>query len=656
MRAFTALSITLLAAALAIPEAAAQTLKLDLGSVEGTGWSAGGVRVTWTGGAGASVEIDALEGFGQKLRALRLTCARFLSSTGTWRCVDGVLDGPERLAVAFDYVPAKRELAVTLVAADKETWHLSQTGDAFALTLTNARITRLTPFLPGSIKPSAGLANGRLGWSASGFSGDLALSGAAFANPAGLIAGEKLAGTLSLSATHADQAWAWRAALTWDAGAILFNPVYLADGGYALKADGRLQGTRLDIDNASVDGRAIGRARARAIVDWHTQTLDAWSVDARDLDLAGVRTLLPQTWLDERGLTDLELAGKADIHAGVVGGALDALRIALRKARAEVRARNIGIEGVDLEFTHAQATTGAFQLDFSRAHLRDLALGPVAARGQVRDGQLDIANLVVPIEDGVLALNEIEVGRTAGFWRARWRGALAPLSMRRLTAALGWHPMSGTTSAVLPLMRYAEDTAGSTFTAEGALLFKVFGGDARVDGIRIDNPFGRTPRLAANLKLDGLDLSEMTGAVKFGDISGKVDVTVRNLEMESWQPLAFDARVATSAGDFRKRISQRAVQNISSIGGAGAGAAVQASLLRFFDSFGYSRLGLSCRLANGICEMGGVGPGPNGGYFIIEGGGLPAVNVVGYNRFVGWQEMLDRIRAVIEGNSKMIVQ
>ena len=148
----------------------------------------------------------------------------------------------------------------------------------------------------------------------------------------------------------------------------------------------------------------------------------------------------------------------------------------------------------------------------------------------------------------------------------------------------------------------------------------------------------------------------MTGAVKFGGITGKVDVSVNALEMENWEPLAFDARVATSAGDFKKRISQRAVQNISSIGGAGASAAIQASLLRFFDSFGYSRLGLSCKLANGICEMGGIGPGPAGGYTIIAGGGLPAVNVVGYNRFVGWQEMLERIRAVIEGNSKMIVQ
>ncbi len=190
---------------------------------------------------------------------------------------------------------------------------------------------------------------------------------------------------------------------------------------------------------------------------------------------------------------------------------------------------------------------------------------------------------------------------------------------------------------------------------EGALLFKVFGGDAQVDGIRLDDPFGRTPRLSAGLHLKRLNLEEMTRAVKFGNITGYLDVDVDDLVMENWQPLSMNAKVLTSAGDFRKRISQGAVQNISSIGGAGAGAAIQRSFLRFFDTFGYDKIGISCKLRNGICEMGGADTA-SGGYTLIKGGGLPAVNVVGYNRFVGWQELLERIKAVIDGNSKPIVQ
>ncbi len=650
-----ALCIALLAGVFASRGGDAQSLTLALGGIEGEGWRAGDVRLAWTGGGGARVDLGLLEGFGRKFEKLSLVCATFEGSSGTWRCTDGVFDGGERFGVTFSYTPARRALEVAVTAPKGESWQLAQTGSAFTLTLANAQLARLAPWLPGEIKPSAGHANGSVRWSAETLEGDLELTGAAFANAAGLIAGENLAGRINLAATRAGAAWNWRIGVAWEAGAVLVDPIYVAEGGHALEAAGRLQGARLEIDSARLAIGSVGRVEARASLDWQANTISAWSVYARDLQLAGLRTFLPQAWLDQHGMGDLVLSGRASVSATARGAALENVNLTLRQAGAQSLAKNIGIAGVELDFAD---TNGAapFRLDFTRAHLRNLGFGPVAARGAVRAGRLGIENLVIPVEDGVLALNEIDIGRTAGRWQAQWRGAFTPLSMERLTAALGWHPMKGSISAVIPQMRYVEDAAGSTFSADGALLFKVFGGDAQVDGIRIDNPFGRTPRLAANLRLSGLDLAEMTSAVKFGDISGKVDASVIGLEMENWEPLAFEARIATSAGDFRKRISQRAVQNISSIGGAGAGAAIQASLLGFFDSFGYSRLGLSCKLVNGVCEMGGVGPGPSGGYTIIAGGGVPAVNVVGYNRFVGWQEMLERIRAVIDGNSKMIVQ
>ena len=650
-----ALCIALLAGVFASRGGDAQSLALTLGTIEGDGWRARDVRLMWTGGSGARVDVALLEGFGRKFEKLSLVCANFDVSGATWRCTDGVFEGGERLGVAFSYTPARRMLEVAVTAPEGESWQLVQAGTAFTLTLTNAQLVRLAAWLPGAVKPTAGQASGSVRWSAETLEGDLKLSGTAFANAAGLIAGENIVGRINLAATRAGAAWNWRAGLAWEAGAVLVDPVYIAEGGHALEAAGRLQGARLEIDNARLAIGSVGSVDARVSLDWQANTIGSWSAEARDLQLAGMRAFLPQTWLDQHGIGDLVLSGRAGVGASARAAGLENINLTLRQAGAQSASKNIGIAGVELDFADANSAA-PFRLDFTRANLRNLGFGPVAARGAVRAGRLGIENLLVPVEDGVLALNEIDIGRTAGHWQAQWRGAFTPLSMERLTAALGWHPMKGSISAVIPQMRYVEDASGSTFSADGALLFKVFGGDAQVDGIRIDNPFGRTPRLAANLRLTGLDLAEMTSAVKFGDISGKVDASVIGLEMENWEPLAFEARIVTSAGDFRKRISQRAVQNISSIGGAGAGAAIQTSLLRFFDSFGYSRLGLSCKLVNGVCEMGGVGPGPSGGYTIIAGGGVPAVNVVGYNRFVGWQEMLERIRAVIEGNSKMIVQ
>jgi len=41
---------------------------------------------------------------------------------------------------------------------------------------------------------------------------------------------------------------------------------------------------------------------------------------------------------------------------------------------------------------------------------------------------------------------------------------------------------------------------------------------------------------------------------------------------------------------------------------------------------------------------------PDGGFPIVRGGGIPALDVIGYNRRVDWQELVDRIQRVIENN------
>jgi hypothetical protein len=127
------------------------------------------------------------------------------------------------------------------------------------------------------------------------------------------------------------------------------------------------------------------------------------------------------------------------------------------------------------------------------------------------------------------------------------------------------------------------------------------------------------------------------------------------MELANWEPVRFDARIESSPGNYPKRISQKAVQNISALGGAGAAAAIQRSFLRFFEQFGYQQIGLSCRLNNGICQMDGVERAPQG-YVIVKGGGIPAISVIGYNRYVSWRELVDRLKRITQGNVKPIVK
>ena len=637
--------------AIASTGALCQSFSLDLGTVAGGDWSASEVRVTAELGGTARVKIAALELAGRRFKDVSFTCGRLALDRDALRCEDGALESPDKLPLSFTYESARGVLTVQARPATGEEWRAVQVGDALTLTLTKARLDRLAPWLPGEVKANAGAVSGTVAWSPQALRAQLAFDDAGFADTAGLRAGEKLRGRLDLDATTTGTAgWSWRAKLAWEAGAVFWDPIYVAEGGHVLDAAGEFSAQAIEVKNATLTWAGVGRLDGSLYYDRTGAGLRNWAVRGQGLQLAGLRPLIPTDWLEGRGMTDLAVGGAAAVDLAANAAGFQRARVALAGVRLEAKQRNVGISGVNLAFAYEDAAT-PFKFAIERFHLRDLAFGPFETEGEVRGGRLTIPHLIAPVLDGVLALNDLQIARVGDDWQGRLTGAITPLSMPRLTAALGWHPLAGTISAVLPQMTYA----GSTLSLDGALLFKVFNGDAKVDNIRLANPFGRTPRFTANVRLRGLDLEEMTGAVKFGTITGRIDVDVDGLEMENWEPLLMDAKILTSPGEFRKRISQRAVQNISSIGGAGAGAAIQASFMRFFDTFGYDKIGLSCRLRNGVCEMGGVERTAQG-YTIIKGGGIPALNVVGYNRFVGWGEMLERIQAVIEGNSKMIVQ
>jgi hypothetical protein len=115
-------------------------------------------------------------------------------------------------------------------------------------------------------------------------------------------------------------------------------------------------------------------------------------------------------------------------------------------------------------------------------------------------------------------------------------------------------------------------------------------------------------------------------------------------------------RLAARRAGIRQRISQRAVQDISSVGDASFAGSLQGRLIGLFDDFGYRDIGISCRLANETCAMAGLRPAARDGFTIVEGAGLPRLTVVGYNRLVDWPTLLERLVAAGRGEVAPVVQ
>ncbi len=214
------------------------------------------------------------------------------------------------------------------------------------------------------------------------------------------------------------------------------------------------------------------------------------------------------------------------------------------------------------------------------------------------------------------------------------------IDMARLSHAFGWPEFQGKLNGHMPGFQWKNER----MEFDGEIIINAFDGQINVSDLALERPFGVLPSVESSIGINNLDLGLLTDAFSFGHIEGRLEGYVKELRLLDWKPVQFDALLVTPRDDRSKhKISQRAVDSLSNIGGGGA-AAISSTFLRIFDDFSYSRLGLKCRLQNNICAMGGV-ISEGDRFFIVKGSGLPRLDIVGSNRSVDWPVLLQQLQA-----------
>ena len=282
---------------------------------------------------------------------------------------------------------------------------------------------------------------------------------------------------------------------------------------------------------------------------------------------------------------------------------------------------------------------------WQRGAAYNLSGGPVRLRFVTwqRNFALLGGNSRLPVFDGAVIVHTL-VGRDLGTSHAKvdFNADVTPISMPLLSKAFGWPVMSGELSGRIPLVRYRN----RELTFDGDVVAKVFDGTITGSHIVFKNALGPWPSLSADVLARGLDLDLVTHTFAFGSITGRVDVDVRGLQLFNWSPVAFDARLYTTPGDRSPHlVSQNAVTRIAGLGGAAGAvkATLESGVLRFFHTFHYNRIGIGCRLRNEVCGMSGTAPAPGGGYYLIEGSGLPRLDIIGNVSRVDWPQLIGQI-------------
>jgi len=394
------------------------------------------------------------------------------------------------------------------------------------------------------------------------------------------------------------------------------------------------------------------------VLELKASALIAPSADSplRQLQVDSLVAALPQAqqrYLDSllalAGWGELASRGRVTARAqfdadGIASGAARLDEVDLDEAK-----RGIGIKGLggELEWRRS-GTAPPGQLAWQSATVYSLPLGAARTQWLSRDGALSLTQRAqIPLLGGSLDLERLELHPTAASGE-RMQAALAlhGVELSALSQALGWPRFGGKLGGAVPELRYVDERLELT----GGLMLNVFDGTLNVTGLALERPFGVLPSLSADIAFDQLDLSLLTGTFDIGDISGRLSGYVRTLRLVDWQPVSFDAQLQALDGG---RISQRAVNTISSVGGGGIAAGIQASVLKLFDTFGYARLGLGCRLENAVCHMRGL-DADGARYTLVEGRGLPRIQIVGHQSEVDWSVLVERLKAAASGTKPVI--
>ncbi len=637
-----------------------QQITLTVDDLTGAGFSAQGIRVALVGGGATAIEIGVLKFGEQTWKNVRLDCKLLRMERALVACDDGMLSLAEKIPLSFSYLTDKRLLDVALKPAKDETWQLSMRpakgGNDMSVRVAGGSLQRFLPWLPTTIpKLSAGVFNGAIDYSADGrINAKLNVSNLGFSDTAGLHAGEKIGLVVEAQAEPVADALRWNTSLTWTSGEVFWQPVYLKAAKQQLLAEGRVDAKALLVERGSLRFPAVGDVVFSGAYDLAAKQLTQGRMSAPAIQVAALYESVLKPFLDGTSFADLRTEGRVSAEAELNAKGLQRVDLRLESVSFEDKTQHrFALFGVSGNVPWRADTATQADVAVKGGELLKMPLGAFTVPLAMNGSHFELKQLRVPLLDGQIDVRDFvaRTGAESGYWQ--FTGGVSGISMDKFTAALGVPVMYGTLDATLPMVRQEK----STLRVDGALSLKVFDGTIEAKNLLLLDIFGKAPRVQADVAMRDLNLEMVTRTYSFGNITGRMDATIVGLELVNWEPVKFDARLASSAGNYPRKISQAAVQNISALGGAGAAAAIQRSFLRFFEQFGYDKIGWGCKLQNTVCEMSGVaGEDKPQGYVIVKGGGIPAITVMGYNRQVSWQELLNRIKRVTQGNVKPIVE
>jgi hypothetical protein len=467
-------------------------------------------------------------------------------------------------------------------------------------------------------------------------------------NASGQFATEKLTLNTQLTGQNNHGVWQWQNHSQLLHGALYVDPVYLEAGNKPIRVDStgvwNAKTRTVSFENLHFQHPETAVLTGHGIISYGQKIqLDKASFDVTSLGFQSLFTTYIKPFFDPVTTEGVTLEGNARgnfvfFHNALVDANVNFGKLTLKDIRNRLRVKNAA--GV-INWSSNPFSAKLSQLSWRQLFFYKLPIGSAKVDLNLWGSNFRLLRPAqLPFLGGGITVNQLSWYKKLGQEPdIALSGRIDNVSLEKLSRVMQWTPLSGKISGHIPGVSYHNNT----LRLGGQLSINAFDGNITLTNLASEGLFSDYPLVYTDFVVDNLDLDQITRKFSFGNITGRLSGYVQELTLENWHPTHFFAWLGTPDNDKSShRISQKAVQNIASIGGGGATDILSRSFLTLFDTFGYDKIGFGCYLYKGVCQMMGVETTPQG-YYLIKGGGLPRIDVMGYNPQVDWQVLVDRL-------------
>lgn len=212
--------------------------------------------------------------------------------------------------------------------------------------------------------------------------------------------------------------------------------------------------------------------------------------------------------------------------------------------------------------------------------------------------------------------------------------------------------ISGLLEADFPEIRYQD---GALYF-QGGTVIEIFGGEVEVTNLLVRDIFSKTRNISGDIIFKDIDLEKVTENIKIGKMTGIVEGSIRNLEIEYGQPSRFILDIdSVKRRGVQQKISVDAVENISILGtgSEGIGKILKSGIRSFFKEYPYSKIGIRCTLENDKFSIRGkIHSG--GTEYLVRRAFLWGIDVVNQNpdNIISFKDIQERIKRIFRAKEE----